>query len=88
LDGVLFGRLAHGPRHCTPGPPPTLRYLAQQAVGIDAECRACRHKAVVGFEQFLDRYGDMTFPDFARLMKCSASGSRHVDVRPAWPSRT
>jgi hypothetical protein len=42
---------------------------------------------VLGFEKFRARYGDMPFPDFARLMKCSACGSRHVDVRPAWPSR-
>jgi hypothetical protein len=71
-----------------PGRPPTLAYLAEQAVGIDAECRDCRHKAALGFELFLERYGDMLFPDFARLMKCSACGSRHVDVRPAWPSRS
>ena len=71
-----------------PGPPPTLLHLAQQAVGIDAECRDCRHKVVLGFEKFLARYGDMPFPDFARLMKCSACGSRQVEVRPAWASRT
>ncbi len=71
-----------------PGPPPTLRYLAQQAAGIDAECRDCRHRVVLGFERFLDRYGDMLFPDFARLMKCLACGSRQVDVRPSWPSRS
>jgi DNA-directed RNA polymerase subunit RPC12/RpoP len=70
-----------------PGPPPTLLHFSQQAVGIDAECRDCRHRVVLGFEKFLARYGDMPFPDFARLMKCSACGSRHVDVRPSWPSR-
>ena len=55
-----------------PGPPSTLGYLAEQAVGIDAECRDYRHRVVLGFEKFLGRYGDMLFPDFARLMKCSA----------------
>ncbi len=70
-----------------PGPPPTLLHLAEQAVGIDAECLDCRHRVVLGFETFLARYGDMPFPDFAWLMKCSACGSRHVEVRPAWPSR-
>jgi DNA-directed RNA polymerase subunit RPC12/RpoP len=73
-------------RPSPPGPPPSLAYLAEQAVGIDAECRDCRHRVVLGFEKFLARYGDMPFPDFTRLMKCSACGSRHVDVRPAWPS--
>jgi hypothetical protein len=70
-----------------PGPPPTLRHLAQQAVGIDAECRDCHRKMVLGFETFLDRYGDMPFPEFARLLKCSAYGSREIDARPAWPVR-
>jgi hypothetical protein len=65
------------------GPPPTLNHLAEQAVGIDAECRDCRHKPVLGFELFVERYGDMPFPDFGRLLKCSACGSRQVDVRPA-----
>jgi len=72
-------------RPSPPGPPPTLRYLAEQAVGIDAECRDCRHRVVLGFERFLGRYGDLPFPDFARLMKCSACGK--VDVRLSWPSR-
>jgi DNA-directed RNA polymerase subunit RPC12/RpoP len=71
-----------------PEPPPKLAYLAEQAVGIDAECRDCRHRVVLGFEKFLARYGDVPFPDFARLMKCSACGSRRVDVRPAWSSRS
>jgi len=68
-------------RPSPPGPPPTLRYLAEKAVGIDAECRDCRHRVVLGFEKFFGRYGDMLFPHFAQLMKCSACGSRHVDVR-------
>jgi hypothetical protein len=34
---------------------------------------------VLGFERFLDRYGDVPFPDLARLMTCSACGSRKVD---------
>jgi len=62
-------------RPSPPGPPPTLRYLAEKAVGIDAECRDCRHRVVLGFEKFFGRYGDMLFPDFAQLMKCSACGS-------------
>jgi hypothetical protein len=74
-------------RTAPPGPPPSLRYLAQQTVGIEAQCRDCRRRVVLGFETFLDHYGDMPFPEFARLMKCSACGSREVDVRPAWPAR-
>jgi hypothetical protein len=31
-------------------PPPTLDHLAQQAVGIEAQCHDCQHKAVLGFE--------------------------------------
>jgi hypothetical protein len=41
----------------------------------------------LGFEWFLDRYGDVPFPDFARLMKWSPCGSRNVDARPSWPAR-
>jgi hypothetical protein len=70
-----------------PGPPPTLAYLAKQASGIEAECHDCRRRVVLGFERFLDRYGDVPFPDFARLMKCSACGSRNIDARPSWPAR-
>jgi len=70
-----------------PGPPPTLDCLAQQAVGIDAQCHDCRHKAVLGFELFLVRYGDMPFPEFARLLKCSSCGSRKIDARPMWAKR-
>jgi DNA-directed RNA polymerase subunit RPC12/RpoP len=66
-----------------PGAPPTLLRLAEQAVGIDAECRDCRHRVVLEFEKFLAHYGDMPFPDFARLMKCSACGSRQVEIGPA-----
>jgi hypothetical protein len=35
-----------------------LAYLAEQTIGIDAECCDCRHRVVLGFEKFLDRYGD------------------------------
>ena len=62
--------------------------LSVRRPGIDAECRDCRRRVVLGFEKFLARDGDMPFPDFARLMKCSACGSRQVDVRPSWPSRS
>jgi hypothetical protein len=60
-----------------PGPPPTLRYLAEQAAGIDAECRDCRHRVVLWVSRkFLLAMATVPFPDFARLMKCSACGSR------------
>jgi hypothetical protein len=64
-----------------PGAPPTLDHLAQQAVGIEAECESCHRKVVVGFEQFLPRYGLVTFPAFTKLLKCSACGSRQVFAR-------
>jgi hypothetical protein len=65
---------------------PTLDYLSRQAIGIDVECRACHRRVVLGFEQFLPRYADVEFPTFARLLKCSACGSRDIDARPAWPT--
>jgi hypothetical protein len=71
----------------SPGPSPTLEYLSHQAVGIDAECHDCHHKAVLGFELFLEHAGDMPFPEFSRLLKCSACGSRKIDARPVWPVR-
>src|SRR5438552_1401534 len=83
--GVVAWRMACNPS--PPGPPPTLEYLAHQAVGIDAERHDCRHKAVLGFELFLERYGDMAFPEFAPLLKCSACVSRKIDARPMWAKR-
>jgi hypothetical protein len=74
-------------RVTTVSPPPTLARLAHQAVGIEAQCHDCRHKVALGFELFLERYGDMPFPNFARLLKCSPCGSRTVDARPVWPTR-
>lgn len=71
----------------SPSSPPTLTHLADQAVGIEAQCRDCRRQAVLGFERFLDRYGEMPFPQFARLLTCSACGSRTIDARPLWPTR-
>jgi DNA-directed RNA polymerase subunit RPC12/RpoP len=70
-----------------PSRTPTLDDLAQQAVGIDAECRDCGHKVLLGFELFLERYGSMSFPAFVHLLKCSACGSRNVSGRPQWPTR-
>jgi hypothetical protein len=70
-----------------PGRPPTLAYLAQQAVGIDAECRDCGRKMLLGFELFLESYGSLSFPVFVRRLKCSACGSRNVSGRPQWPTR-
>jgi len=61
-----------------PGLPPTLGYFAQRAVGIDAECHDCHHKAALGFELFLARYGDMPFPAFTRLLKFSAWQDRRA----------
>ncbi len=83
--GVIAWRMARNAS--PPGLPPTLAYLAPQAVGIDAECHDCHHKAVLGFELFLARYGDMPFPAFTRLLKCSACGSRKIDARPMWAKR-
>jgi hypothetical protein len=45
-------------------------------------------RIVLGFERFLDRYGDVSFPDFAGRMKCSACGSRNVEVRPSWAAHS
>jgi hypothetical protein len=52
------------------------------------QCHDCRRRVVLEFERFPDRCGDVPFPDFARLMKFSACGSRNVDARPSWPART
>jgi len=71
-----------GRGHSTP-----FETASQQAVGIDAQCHDCRHKAVLGFELFLVRYGDMPFSEFARLLKCSSCGSRKIDARPMWAKR-
>jgi hypothetical protein len=64
----------------------TLDDLAQQAVGIDAECRDCGRKMLLGFEMFLESYGSLPFPAFVRRLKCSVRGSRDVFGRPQWPT--
>jgi DNA-directed RNA polymerase subunit RPC12/RpoP len=69
-----------GFRRCLAAPLPAL-------IGIEAECESCGHKVVMGFERFLPRYGAMPFPALARLLKCSACGSRQVFARPIWPSQ-
>jgi hypothetical protein len=66
--------------------PPTLEDLAQQAIGIEAECLTCRRRVVLGFEQFLPRYADVEFPTFAHLLKCENNRSHRVEVRPVWPT--
>ncbi len=32
----------------------------------------------------LVRHGEVAFPAFAKRLRCSASGSAKVEVRPAW----
>ena len=63
--GVIVWRMARN--SSSPGPPLTLGYLSEQAVGIDAECHDCHHKVVLGIELFPERYGSIPFPEFGTL---------------------
>jgi len=65
--------------------PPTLADLATDPGELIAACLRCHHDAVLPVAPVLDRYGPTTpFPDVKGRFRCSACGSRQVDVRPNW----
>jgi hypothetical protein len=65
--------------------PPTLADLAADPGELVASCQNCHHDAVLPVAPVLARYGPTTpFPDVRGRFRCSACGSRQVDVRPNW----
>src|SRR3954463_13505415 len=65
--------------------PPTLANLAANPGELLASCQNCHHDAVLPVAPVLARYGPTTpFPEVKGRFRCSACGSRQVDVRPNW----
>jgi Zn finger protein HypA/HybF involved in hydrogenase expression len=69
--------------------PPTLADLAADPGELIAWCQNCHHNAVLPVAPVLSRYGPTTaFPEVKGRFRCSACGSRRVDVRPNWSRRS
>jgi hypothetical protein len=65
--------------------PPTLADLAADPGELIAACRRCHHDAVLPVALAVARYGPTTpFPEVKGRFRCSACGSRQIDVRPNW----
>ena len=69
--------------------PPTLADLAADPGELIASCQRCHHDAVLPVAPVLARYGPTTlFPEVKGRFRCSACGSKQVDVRPNWSQRS
>jgi hypothetical protein len=70
--------------------PPTLADLAADPGELIASCQDCHHDAVPPVALVLARYGPTTpFPEVKKgRFRCSACGSKQVDVRPNWSRRS
>jgi len=55
---------------------------------IDLWCEVCYHHATMPVAALLPRYATETpFPEVWGGFRCSACGSKRVDVRPNWSAR-
>ena len=72
-----------------PGPPPTLADLAREGADVWCWCMSCHHHATVPIATAIGRFGPATaFPRIGRSFRCTACGSRDIDVRPDWSARS
>jgi hypothetical protein len=68
--------------------PPTLADLMADPGELDVSCLDCHHNATMPVAALLPRYPAKTpFPEMCSRFRCSACGSRQVDVRPNWAAR-
>jgi len=68
--------------------PPTLADLMADPGELDLWCIDCHHNVTMPVATLLPRYAAETpFPEVWGGFRCSACGSRHVDVRPYWAAR-
>ena len=64
---------------------PTLTDLMTDPGELDISCLDCHHNTTMPVAALLSRYpAETPFPDVWDRFRCSACGSRHVDVRPHW----
>jgi hypothetical protein len=68
--------------------PPTLVELMTDPGELDITCLDCHHNTTIPVAALLPRYAAETpFPEVWGGSRCSACGSRHVNVRPHWAAR-
>jgi hypothetical protein len=68
--------------------PPTLADLMTGPGELDVSCLDCHHNTTMPVAALLPRYAAETpFPDVWGGFRCSACGSRRVDVRSNWAAR-
>jgi hypothetical protein len=62
------------------GPPATLGSTAAAHARLIVWCRDCRHEVEPDPAEMAERYGpDLSVPDWAKRLVCSACGSQRVD---------
>jgi hypothetical protein len=68
--------------------PPTLADLMTDPGELDVSCLGRHHDTTMPVAALLPRYAAATpFPDVRGGFRCSACGSRRIDVRPNWAAR-
>jgi hypothetical protein len=68
--------------------PPPLADLMADPGELSVWCMDCHHNTTMPVAALLPRYAAETlFPDVWGGFRCSACGSRRVDVRPNWAAR-
>ena len=68
--------------------PPTLADLMADPGELDVTCLDCRHNTTMPVAALLPRSAAETpFPEVWGGFRCSACGSRRIDVRPNWAAR-
>jgi hypothetical protein len=66
--------------------PPTLADLMTDLGELDVSCLDCHHNMIMPVAALLSRYpAETPFPDVWNRFRCSACGSRRIDVRPHCP---
>jgi hypothetical protein len=66
----------------------TLADLIADPGQLDVSCLDCHHNTTMPVAPLLPRYAAETpFPDVWGGFRCSACGSKRVDVRPNWAAR-
>ena len=68
--------------------PPTLGDLMADSGELDVTCLDCHHNTTMPVAALLPRSAAETpFPEVWGGFRCSACGSRRIDVRPNWVAR-
>jgi len=68
--------------------PPTLSDLIADPSELVVPCLDCDHNTTIPVAALLSRYpAETPFPDVRKRFRCSACGSKRIDVRPHWVAR-